>query len=109
MMEPITTATIGTAIARGLLEVGQRLVHEGVVEVPLEPAKKGLDRFVQRQYDARMGEDKALRNAVKTALAEAGAPTDDEDDLRRWLKQVSLDSSRRRKTTHCAGRWRAAS
>ncbi|MFQ5340409.1 MAG: hypothetical protein ACE5F6_02560, partial [Anaerolineae bacterium] len=92
-MEPITTV-IATVIGKGLVEVGKytkRLVDQGIVDVPLEPAKKRLDRFVQHQYHARIEADKSLRQAVKTALADAGAPTDDEDDLRRWLKNVSLD------------------
>jgi len=89
-MEPIIAA-IATALAQGLVQVGKNLLEKGIVDVPLEPAKKGLDRFVARQYHERIGADKALRKAVQTALAEAGAPTDDEDDLRRWLKNVSLD------------------
>ena len=89
-MDPIIAA-IATALAQGLVRVGKDLVEKGRVDVPLEPAKKGLDRFVARQWHERIRADKDLRNAVQTALAEAGAPTDDEDDLRRWLKGVSLD------------------
>ena len=89
-MEAIIAA-IAAAVGRGLVEVVKRLLEKGVVDVPLEPAKKGLDRFVARQWHERIGADQDLRNAVQTALAEAGAPTDDEDDLRRWLKNVSLN------------------
>jgi formylglycine-generating enzyme required for sulfatase activity len=88
-MDPITVA-IAVALAQGLVQVGGKLLEKGVVEPALEPATEGLKRLVQRGYqDAK--EDKALLNAVQTALAEAGAPTEDEDDLRRWLKAVSLD------------------
>ena len=89
-MEAIIAA-IATALGHGLVEVVKRLLEKGVVDIPLEPAKKGLDRFVARQWHERIGADQDLRNAVQTALAQAGAPTDDEDDLRRWLKAVSLD------------------
>jgi len=89
-MEPIVTL-IASALGRGLAEVAKGLWETGRVDVPLEPAKKGLERFAARQYHERIGADRALRDAVQTALAEAGAPTDDEDDLRRWLQNVSLD------------------
>jgi len=89
-MDPIIAA-IATALGQGLVDVVERLLEKGVVDVPLEPAKKGLDRFVERQWHERIGVDQDLRKAVQTALAAAGAPTDDEDDLRRWLKNVSLD------------------
>jgi len=88
-MEPIT-AIIAVALAQGLVQVGSKLLEKGVVEPALEPAAEKLKQLVQRGYqDAK--EDKALLNAVQAALSEAGAPTDDEDDLRRWLKAVSLD------------------
>ncbi len=95
-MEAIIAA-IAAALAQGLVQVGKDLVEKGRVDVPLEPAKKGLDRFVARQWHKRIGADQDLRNAVQTALAEAGAPTDDEDNLRRWLKNVSLDRLTARK------------
>ena len=88
-MEPITVA-IAVALAQGLVQVGSKLLEKGVVEPALEPATGELKRLVQRGYQGAR-EDKALLNAVQAALAEAGAPADDEDDLRRWLKAVSLD------------------
>jgi hypothetical protein len=89
-MEAIIAA-IAIALGRGLVEVAKGLLEKGIVDVPLEPAKKGLDRFVARQWHERIGADQDLQNAVQTALTEAGAPADDKDDLRRWLKAVSLD------------------
>jgi hypothetical protein len=88
-MDPITVA-IAVALAQGLVQVGGKLLEKGVVEPTLEPATEGLKRLVQRGYQGAE-EKKALLSAVQTALAEAGAPTEDEDDLRRWLKVVSLD------------------
>ena len=88
-MEPITVA-IAVALAQGLVQVGSKLLEKGVVEPALEPATGELKRLVQRGYQSAK-EDKALLNAVQAALAEAGAPADDEDDLRRWLKVLSLD------------------
>jgi len=88
-MDPITIA-IATALAQGLVQVGGKLLEKGVVEPALEPATGELKRLVQRGPQSAKT-DKALLNAVQTALAEAGAPTEDEDDLRRWLKAVSLD------------------
>jgi len=89
-MDPITVA-IAVALAQGLVQVGGKLLEKGVVEPTLEPATEGLKRLVQRGYQDAKKEDKALLSAVQTALAEAGAPAEDEDDLRRWLKAVSLD------------------
>jgi hypothetical protein len=88
-MDPITIA-IAVALAQGLVQVGGKLLEKGVVEPALEPATEGLKRLVQRGYQGAE-EDKALLSAVQTALTEAGAPAEDEDDLRRWLKAVSLD------------------
>ena len=88
-MDPITIA-IAVALAQGLVQVGSKLLEKGVVEPALEPATGGLKRLVQRGYQNAKA-DTALLNAVQAALAEAGAPADDEDDLRRWLKAVSLD------------------
>ncbi len=89
-MDPIIAA-FAAALCRGLFEVGKQLLEKGKLDVPLEPAKKGLDRFVARQWHERIGADQDLRKAVQTALAQAGAPVEDEDKLRRWLKNVSLD------------------
>ena len=89
MMDPITVA-IATALAQGLVQVGKKLLDKGVLEPALEPASGKLKGLVQRGYRGAE-KDKALLKAVQTALAEAGAPIDDEDDLRRWLRAVSLD------------------
>ena len=88
-MDPITGA-IAMALAQGLVQVGGKLLEKGVVEPALEPATEGLKRLVQRGYQG-VKVDQALLNAIRTALAEAGAPTDDESSLRRWLRTVSLD------------------
>jgi formylglycine-generating enzyme required for sulfatase activity len=88
-MEPITIL-IAVALAQGLVQVGEKLLEKGVVEPALEPATEELKRLVQRGYQ-KAKKDRALLNAVEAALTEAGAPADDEDDLRRWLKAVSLD------------------
>jgi formylglycine-generating enzyme required for sulfatase activity len=88
-MEPISAA-IAVALAGGLVQVGGKLIDKGVVEPALEPATDGLKKLVQRGY-RQAKDDQALLKAVQTALAEAGAPADDEDALVRWLKGVGLD------------------
>jgi hypothetical protein len=88
-MDPITVA-IAVALAQGLVQVGGKLIDKGVVEPALEPATEKLKRLVQRGYQGAK-EDQALLSTVQAALAEAGAPADDEGNLRRWLKTVSLD------------------
>ncbi len=85
-MEPITIAAIAGAVAWGLKRVGQGLLSNATPDLLVEPVRLKLQRFLHKAEA-----DKALRKAVQTTLAEAGAPTDDEDDLQRWLKTVSLD------------------
>ncbi|RMF27097.1 MAG: hypothetical protein D6759_18320, partial [Chloroflexi bacterium] len=86
-MDPITglVAVLGPA----LWDVAKKLLEKGVVDPALEPAIGLLKTRVQRPYrDAE--KDEALRGAIKAALEAAGAPTDDPDDLVRWLQQVGL-------------------
>ncbi len=88
-MDPITVA-IAMALAQGLVQVGSRLIEKGVVDPALEPATERLKKLVGRGYRKAKG-DQALQRAVQAALAEAGAPADDEDAVVRWLKGVGLD------------------
>lgn len=89
-MDPVLIAIITSALGEGLWDVGKGLLATAVKDPALRPVTQKLEQFVQRRYE-EPEKDEALRNAVRAALAEAGAPTDDEDDLRRWLKAVSLD------------------
>ena len=86
-MDPITglVAVLGPA----LWDVAKRLLEEGVVDPALEPAIGRLKARVQRPY-REAEKDEALRGAIKAALEAAGAPTDDPDDLVKWLQQVGL-------------------
>jgi formylglycine-generating enzyme required for sulfatase activity len=88
-MDPITLA-IAVALAQGLVQVGTKLAEKGVVDAALEPATERLKKLVGRGYQKAKA-DQALQKAVQTALAEAGAPADDEDAVVRWLKGVGLD------------------
>jgi formylglycine-generating enzyme required for sulfatase activity len=88
-MEPISAA-IAVALAGGLVQVGGKLIDKGVVEPALEPATDRLKKLVQRGY-RQAKDDEALLKAVQIALAQAGAPADDEDALVRWLKGVGLE------------------
>jgi len=87
-MDPI--ALLATALAGGLVQVGGKLLEESIVKPALEPATNLLRTWVQRGYDAA-GEDRALLGVMQAALAEAGAPTKDNDDLAAWFQQVGLD------------------
>ena len=87
-MEPITALAL--ALAGGLSQVGGKLLEKGVVEPALKPATERLEKWVQRGY-SQAKEDQALQKAVQSALEQAGAPTEDTDDLIRWLKRVGLD------------------
>jgi formylglycine-generating enzyme required for sulfatase activity len=89
-MDPVLIAIITSALGEGLWDVGKGLLATAVKDPALRPVTQKLEQFLQRRYE-EPEKDEALLNAVKVALAEAGAPTDDEDDLRRWLKNVSLD------------------
>ncbi|MDY7078064.1 MAG: SUMF1/EgtB/PvdO family nonheme iron enzyme [Chloroflexota bacterium] len=87
-MDPVTS--IALAIAGGLVQVGGKLLEKGIVEPALKPATKLLEKWVQRGH-RRAEKDQALLKAVRSALEQAGAPTDDTDDLVRWLKRVGLN------------------
>ncbi|MFZ1397109.1 MAG: SUMF1/EgtB/PvdO family nonheme iron enzyme, partial [Candidatus Promineifilaceae bacterium] len=92
-MEPITLI-LATAVAEGLKQVGKQIVEKGIVDPSLEPATNRLKQWVQGRYgkkETAVKEDKALLGAVKAALKEAGAPTEDDDSLEKWAKQLSLD------------------
>ena len=85
-----TLDAIAVALAQGLVQVGGELIDTGEPEPALEPAADGLRKLVERGYH-KAGENRALREAVRAALAQAGAPADDEDALARWLRGVGLD------------------
>ncbi len=87
-MDPI--ALLATALAGAFSQVGAKLLEEGIVDPALEPATELLKKWLQRPY-RRAEEDKALQDAVRAALEEAGVPTDDPDELIGWLKRVGLD------------------
>ena len=87
-MDPITAFAL--ALAGGLVQVGSKLLEKGIVEPALKPATELLEKWVQ-SAPGRAEKDQALLKAVRSALEQAGAPTDDPDDLIRWLKRVGLD------------------
>ena len=89
-MDPVLISIITSALGEGLWDVGKGLLSATVKDPALRPVTLKLEQFLQHRYE-EPEKDEALLNAVQTALARAGAPTDDEDDLRRWLKNVSLD------------------
>jgi formylglycine-generating enzyme required for sulfatase activity len=89
-MDSVLIAIITSALGEGLWDVGKGLLAAAVKDPALRPVTQKLEQFLQRRYE-EPEKDEALLNAVQTALAEVGAPTEDEDDLRRWLKNVSLD------------------
>ena len=67
-MNPVI-AEMATALGQGLVDLARRLLEQKA----LEAAQKGLDRITARQAD-----DEALRQAVERALADVGAPVEDE-------------------------------
>jgi hypothetical protein len=87
-MDPITIA-IAVALAQGLVQVGGKLLEEGVVEPALEPTTGKLKQLVQRGYQGAK-EDQALLNGVQTAFREIGAP-EEEDDVRQYLLNLGFD------------------
>ena len=87
-MDP--TTLLALALARGLVQVGSKLLEKGVADPALEPMTRLLEKWVQRG-PRRAEKDQALLKAVQSALKEASAPTDDPDQVVRWLKRVGLD------------------
>jgi hypothetical protein len=85
-VEPITAAAIAAALIEGFKLVGQGLLSEAMPDLIVEPVRQRWQQFLQ---DANV--DKSLLRATQLALAEAGAPADDEDDLNRWLKALNID------------------
>jgi len=87
-MDPITLLAV--ALAKGLAQVGKKLLEEGIITPALEPAIGLLKKWLQRPYrDAE--KDEELRKVVEAALKAAGVPTDDPDEVVAWLKRVGLD------------------
>ena len=89
-MEPITTATLATALGKGLAFIWPILVTKGIEKGLVEPVVKPVGSRVNKLVEQPQ-QKRALQQAFETALADAGAPTDDETALERWLKNVSLD------------------
>jgi hypothetical protein len=86
-MDPTVIYYIAAAVAWGLKEIGQGLLSEAFPDLLVEPVRHKLQGFLSK---AKI-DDKALLKAVEAALAEAGAPTGEKEELQRWLKGVSLD------------------
>ena len=87
-MDPITLLAI--ALTTGLIQVGDKLLEKGIIEPALKPATDLLEKWVQKPH-RRAEKDQALLKAVQSALEQAGVPTDDPDQVTRWLKRVGLD------------------
>ncbi|MFQ5612195.1 MAG: transposase [Anaerolineae bacterium] len=87
-MDPITIA-IGAALARGLVQVGGKLLEKGVLDPALEPATKRLKKLIQRPYQGAE-KDQALLGAVQAAFHEIGAPQE-EDAAARYLLNLGFD------------------
>ncbi len=98
MMEPITATILAAALGKGLHDVGKFVLEtwgpivarqaqeKGLVEPAVEPVRKVVQRRATRPQRSR-----ELEKAMERALAAAGAPSDDDTDLDRWLKGVGLD------------------
>jgi len=86
-MEILTV--ISVALANGMWQVGKKML-ESASESALKPAKDQLENRLLKKYKAAEKDEKLL-GAIKSALEQAGAPTDDENKLTRWLKTVGLD------------------
>ena len=89
-MEPITTATIALAFGKGLSFVWPIMVEKGIEKGLVEPSVKPVGARVNKLVEQPL-QKRALQKAFEAALADAGAPTDDDTALDRWLKNVSLD------------------
>ncbi len=87
-MEPITLLT--QALIGGLLQVASKLLEKGILDPALEPLAEPLKERIQRG-PRQVAQNRAMLKATQAALAEAGVPTDDPDQVTRWLKRVGLD------------------
>lgn len=75
-MEPVTTAAIVLALAQGLSRVGGKLLEKGVIEPALEPAVKQMKNWLGRPAISKK-EDEALRQALRSAMADYQRVTGD--------------------------------
>jgi len=89
-MAPVLIEIITAALGEGLWDVAKMLLATVPKDPIVRPATRRLEQFLQHRYGEHE-RDEALLTAVRAALDEAGAPTEDEDGLRRWLKGVGLD------------------
>ena len=86
-MELLTIISI--AVANGMWEVGKKLL-EATSESVLKPAKDQLEKRLLKNYKASEKDEKLI-GAIKVALEQSGAPSNDEDNLAQWLRNVGLD------------------
>jgi len=75
-MEPVTAAAIVLALAQGLSRVGDKLLEKGVIEPALEPAVKQMKNWLGRPAVSKK-EDEALRQALRSAMADYQRVTGD--------------------------------
>lgn len=80
---------LSVALAQGMWEVGKKLA-ESVSDAALKPAKEQMEKSLLKKYKGAE-KDKKLLDAIKNALEQAGAKTEDAEDLSGWLQKVGLD------------------
>jgi len=90
-MDP-TTATFLASLAAGLgpalFSAFSKVVEKGVIDPALQRGTEPLANWLGKGYDQKKKE-RALSQAIQSALKEAGAPADD-DELLRYLKNSGL-------------------
>jgi len=86
-MDPFSVA-IAVALTQGLVQVGGKLL-EVSFDASLEPVKELIKERTLRGY-RQAEKNKKLLEMVRQSLKEGGAPVDDEDQLRAWLKHTGL-------------------